>query len=850
MSGAFVLIGLAALMNQHRLAAVLAMASSLAFTRAEHSHTGRIGYIYQTMEALNSLKAAGKVWDSVVSDTLELMEGEERSSYYAATPPHSSSSPLRIALHSSLTTTQQQCDNVRPLLAALASPKELSQLSEMYAPPVPSPAKGGFQLSPNPRASSSTASHKRASRRSLITRSADFVDTIESDIHTTPTPRDKRSTWNGPFTYMSLANFDKPSSRTQVMRQRVRRRSDIRSLVEGHQAPATVPATPQPAVLANVPEADAETDDERDEINALISADQETDHFTFDTGLAEGFGKAALNLRRRRRASGIQSLGLVSSHSDPVLRSSPRLGHTPNSSVSRFTHTPLQLPRHPLSISALRATLHSALAARRYACAHLLALRFHDDSGTEAEYEDETYWENVRAIMELLTSTLEDASSRLAEALEEAVGRVSLDGSSLSAGLSPCPSPSLAASPESAASQPATSSEREREITDALRSWRNTASQSPAPSSPRDPFMPLTPRSASPSQPSNARHLPLSPLSAVSFAPAPTRLARFAEHVDAISSALEDAKGHLWESVKEVREAEGKDRRSSLASSSSAGIVADDAVTNEEDAALQAYDRLRRELGLALRECERGRGVLLNIIEARRRSNHPHVEQDYEDTANSPTSVADAASGDSESDGKHDGSPATPNDGSPILALPSLESVLASQYQPLSSRAEADDDVTQHLLLTSTPTHLPAPGAEQVYECELGPELAPSFNRERSRLSRAERIRLVKAKRESGQGSDLGIVRAEDTEQEMDREKRSSWGPGTEVVQELKDVIWKVSERKRRMASGSDSGFAVAKSATSSPQVHSSLPLHHNSDSTSILQQQTGNDFETTLETI
>ena len=39
----------------------------------------------------------------------------------------------------------------------------------------------------------------------------------DTNIHTTPTPHDKQSTWNGSYTYMSLANSDKPSLRTQVI---------------------------------------------------------------------------------------------------------------------------------------------------------------------------------------------------------------------------------------------------------------------------------------------------------------------------------------------------------------------------------------------------------------------------------------------------------------------------------------------------------------------------------------------------------------------------------------------------------------------------------------------------------
>jgi len=61
--------------------------------------------------------------------------------------------------------------------------------------------------------------------------------------------------------------------------------------------------------------------------------------------------------------------------------------------------------------------------------------------------------------------------------------------------------------------------------------------------------------------------------------------------------------------------------------------------------------------------------------------------------------------------------------------------------------------------------------------------------RERSKLSRAERIQAMKAKRESG-GDALG------SESKTGAER---WGPGGEVVQELKDVIWKVGERRRKM---------------------------------------------------
>src|SRR6202035_3427655 len=73
-----------------------------------------------------------------------------QSIFYGPTSPASPSSALRVALHSSLHTTQTQCDNIRRLFSALTAPAELAQLSEMYAPP--SPIKANFaDLSDLPR---------------------------------------------------------------------------------------------------------------------------------------------------------------------------------------------------------------------------------------------------------------------------------------------------------------------------------------------------------------------------------------------------------------------------------------------------------------------------------------------------------------------------------------------------------------------------------------------------------------------------------------------------------------------------------------------------------------------------
>lgn len=100
--------------------------------------------ITPSLQALQNLITAGKVWDAVVQDTLDTLENEERSIFHGPSSPIMTSSSLRVALSTSLLTTQTQCDNVRQLLSAIVSPPELAQLSEMYAPP--SPMKLTFSL--------------------------------------------------------------------------------------------------------------------------------------------------------------------------------------------------------------------------------------------------------------------------------------------------------------------------------------------------------------------------------------------------------------------------------------------------------------------------------------------------------------------------------------------------------------------------------------------------------------------------------------------------------------------------------------------------------------------------------
>lgn len=77
LSSAFVFVGLAALLNQYRVAAALAMFTSLTVAKSTETTVTNKNYIPQMFDALKSLKAAGTLWDSLVNDSLTILEQEE-----------------------------------------------------------------------------------------------------------------------------------------------------------------------------------------------------------------------------------------------------------------------------------------------------------------------------------------------------------------------------------------------------------------------------------------------------------------------------------------------------------------------------------------------------------------------------------------------------------------------------------------------------------------------------------------------------------------------------------------------------------------------------------------------------
>jgi hypothetical protein len=378
-----------------------------------------------------------------------------------------------------------------------------------------------------------------------------------------------------------------------------------------------------------------------------------------------------------------------------------------------------------------------------------LALRFdgdgEGDGGGEAgegrwsgEGDEEAYWEDVRSVMGLLTSTLVDAAMRLTGALED-VEDIRRGGGIVSdeeGNVSPSPG-----------DRKRLESDGDRERNRRVRSMTQM----------------------------------------VSFAPMPSHLARFAVHVDAISSAMNGARDNLEQCVRSLREDEDEPASVSARRSGSGSGLAQD------DPALLAYERLRRELGLALRECERGRERLLDLIAASNPSPEPEGEDDDDDeAADLPGLGHDLGSDESD---KHDSS-------SPIL---DFDRGVNMGITVVSGEGEEEglsaDDATAHLLRMASSHHLPPQGIEQVFEAE--PE-APStavgaFTRAKSKLTREERIAQAKARRDSG----LGMSSDEGT---MKTAAMETWGPGGDVVQELKDVIWQVGERRRKMTMMMEAG--------------------------------------------
>ncbi|KAI1791920.1 hypothetical protein LXA43DRAFT_1094255 [Ganoderma leucocontextum] len=632
--------------------------------------------------ALNELISAGNVWDSAVNEAIVLIENEERSIFYGPTSPQAPSSALRITLQSSLFTTQTQCDN----------------LTEMYAPT--SPIRPPIALG---EAASSPSSTMRPFSHPSANPWRQRTSPISGDIN-------KRATWNG--SYAALAGAGSPTTHLLNNRKTQNRRSNVISMFQPVSPRAraftsfSAPVTPEPV-------------SPQEGGGHPMGVLEEEDNATEELEDKNYFGATALDLQRKRKSVALETLGLPPPSYTPP--KSPTRGGRPlsllfptGSSSSRLTS--VHTTRHPLSLSGLHLALQGALAAKRYACSHLLALRFTEMRTTRTGRT----CARSRRSSQARSPTRPRGSSRPSTTRRSAARRTST-----------LPHPA-ATPPRPTGKEHVKGHERKN-------------------------------------SPLRNDYTPRSLMELVSFAPMPSSMARLATHIEAISSAMNDAKDHIDECVGALRDPAS--RRTSL-----------DASNMQAHPAFQAYDRLRKELGFALRECERGRERLLDILSPR-----PLVEADDEDA--SPNTPGLKQDSESETSEKGPASPQIPAESGSGLGL-------TLSY----GREDHDfDDATAHLLLTASSQHLPPPGVDQVFEADSGSGAA--FSRPRSTLTREERIKLAKVRRASGRlFSTSSSVASPDFEMPMERPAKERWGPGGEVVQELKDVIWKVGEKKRKMS--------------------------------------------------
>ncbi|KAF8336159.1 hypothetical protein F5887DRAFT_987397 [Amanita rubescens] len=623
------------------------------------------------LTSLNELIGASDAWASIIQEAIANIELEEQSLLYGAT--FSSASPtssIRVSLHSSLLTTQNQCDNVRQLFSALTSVTELSQLSEMYAP------TSNKSNQPLPDSNSRPLSLPTSQSRPRL-----------SD------PR--RLTWNGSYTTLA----DQVGPLPPFLRHREKRRSDMTSILQGL-TPGTsrsAPVTP----ASNSPNGS---------ISSKLASVREESISTTSLN-TDSFGTTALSLQRSLKAEAADVFGT------PPPKSHNRRSWMPSTISSTSRLSSIQSSRHPLSLPTLQNAIQSALASKRYACSHLLALRFTED-------EDEAYWEDARSVMGLLTTTFSDASSRLLQALEEC---------------------------------------KASEVSPTLSSEQDDSAHGLG-----QDLTPQVSRKISES---------------FSFAPMPGPFSRFAEHVAAVSSAMDNAKEHLESCVSLLKDDHG--------ASSPSNISIQIENLHGEHPALQAYERLRRELGLTLRECERGRERLLEIVKPRADPTaHDSDSDDVPLLGHDVSDYSDKPGPRSLSDGEEDDM---------VMDRVSIAVFLEGKIND-GEPGHEKDDATENLLLSASPHHLPPMlGIEQVFEAETA--VMDGFIRERSKMSREERIKLVKARREKTVTSRHRDCLSDSREDaDGDNEGGEKWGPGGEVVQELKDVIWKVGERRRKFA--------------------------------------------------
>ncbi|KAF8307787.1 hypothetical protein DL93DRAFT_1979284 [Clavulina sp. PMI_390] len=460
------------------------------------------------------------------------------------------------------------------------------------------------------------------------------------------------------------------------------------------------------------------------------------------------FGSSALAITRHRRKTAAlkRGFGLSGSRPGSPLKNSTTSSPRP-SSMSQFTHqtSPLPSPSTPASkrdsvqtsprrgrsINALRTSMDRAVMSRRYAASHLLALRFEEDGS-------DPYWEDVASVMNLFSKSILETASSLADALNEY----------------------LAA--RMAEQIPTPPSSRIRNLHDLSFS---------------------APLSPSPSPPLRGhRGLPSVELS--SFAPMPSDLAQFASHMDIMSTSIETAQRELRICLDALQSAPGTPDGDETAEAQA--VDTKDVLTHQ---VMNAYARLRRELGNALLECERGRRPLNATLGG------DGSDQEAPSGSEESTGLLPAAAG------------VAPI--SPAMSDLSLPAELETGADDSVAAENEDDDVFDEFInakrleelnasriaaIMGTKNPFAEPAPEQVFEATI-PATTTAL-REKSKISRAERIRQMRERRAAGGASVLSDIPGSSSD-ERGAEKKAGRGPGGDVVQELRSVINLVSERRR-----------------------------------------------------
>ncbi|KAF9512700.1 hypothetical protein BS47DRAFT_1394013 [Hydnum rufescens UP504] len=307
------------------------------------------------------------------------------------------------------------------------------------------------------------------------------------------------------------------------------------------------------------------------------------------------------------------------------------------------------------------------------------------------------------------------------------------------------------------------------------------------------PTPPRVPSSA-PSDPHRLGSIlsfPMRPSSELaSFAPMPTQLSKFAAHMDAMSHALECAGEELrvclaaLQSPPPAMEAGDQEGRQ--------GTSGSDAL---RDSVLESYGRLRLGLGAAIRECERGREPLFASLGVESREDDEENSEDSElrDVPHTPPPGTNG----------HHASSSEGLENSPTFSRSSVVFTPELETNENVRHVEVFDDIGSHLRDISNPFHLPANPPEQVFEAAVEEDV-PLFSRERSKLSREERIRLANERRTTtGSKGVLPSSSKADENTGVKGGHDEAWGPGGDVVQELKSVINLVGEKRRTPSTGS-----------------------------------------------